>query len=349
MPNQKDVAKLAGVSSASVSRYISDPNSVKIGTAKKIHKAIKASGYKLDYFAQSLKTGRSYHVGILLPGIGPFYWEILQGIQNTLMKAGYFSTIFYTRDIDESIHSSRKILSQVLNNKIIEGVIFFPINAYEDRNILNKMISIHENIVVVDANLNNPALDQVFVDNYIAGRKAADELLMRKHRKFIFLHGMELSYAAVKRKQGFCDRLEESDIHLDGKRIIIGDYTAQTAYQIARRQIPLLPEFTAVFAVNDSSAIGFLRAATEFGFRCPQDFSLIGFDNNKEFTPYISPSLTTFQQPLDEMGNIAAERLINRIEGNQHTRLTMLQTTFIERESLAQAPMKATHQRQYPG
>ncbi|MDF1569174.1 MAG: LacI family DNA-binding transcriptional regulator [Spirochaetaceae bacterium] len=338
MPNQRDVAKVAGVSSASVSRYLTNPDLVKPATAERIQKAINDLEYKLDYFARSLKTGRSYHVGILLPGIGPFYWEIVQGIQDSLTRSGYFNTIFYTRDIDTTIHSSREMLSNFLNNNMIEGIIFFPLNTPGDMDILRDLKKVHEHIVIVDRDMDAPEFDQVFIDNYQAGRLAAEAFLELGHRQFLFLHGMEVSYAAVMRRNGFYDRLEDDGITLDEDRIIRGDYTSATAYRMTRERLPDMPPFTGVFAVSDSSAVGFLRAAMEHGLECPDDYSLIGFDNNEEFTPYTRPSLTTFQQPLNEMGRIAAERLIRQIDGQASSGRTILQTSFIHRESLADVP-----------
>ena len=307
MANQRDVARLAGVSSASVSRYLSDPELVKPDTADKIQEAIDELGYKPDYFARSLKTGRSYHIGILLPGIGPFYWEILQGIQDKLTRRGYFNTIFYTRNIEGNVRNSREFLSEFLNNNMIEGVIFFPLLAEEDEKLLENLKNLHEHIVIADRDMGLPQYNQVTMDNYEAGRTAARELVKRGHRDMLFLHGLETSYSAVSRLQGFKDELGDSGIDLSDDRILRGDYTSHGAYHLGKENLPVLPPFTGFFATNDSSAIGFIKAAHEYGLECPRDFSAIGFDNNEEFAPYMTPSLTTFQQPLTDLGLLAAE------------------------------------------
>ena len=178
-------------------RFLTNPSSVKPETALRVKQAIIQSGYKVDQSARILRTGRSYHIGILLPGIGPFYWEALQSIQDYLTRSGYFSTIFYTRDIDSAIHSSREKLSNFLNNKMIEGVIFFPLNTAEDAKILEHLRQLHEHLVIVDREINDTSLDQVFVDNYQAGSAAAEALLEEGHEELIYIHGMETSYAAV--------------------------------------------------------------------------------------------------------------------------------------------------------
>ncbi len=348
MPNQRDVARLADVSTATVSRFLTNPDAVKQNTAHRVEKAIIESGYRVNESARILRTGRSYHIGILFPGIGPFYWETLQGIQNHLTCSGYFSTIFYSRDIDNTIHSSREKLSSFLNNKMVEGVIYFPLKTAEDAEILKKLRHFHKHLIIADQDMNDNSMDQVFIDNYQAGRTAATVLLEEGHEELIFIHGMETSYAATERRKGFQDSLKEAKIPWCEERIIFGDYTSTTAYNHTRKHLPLLPPFTGVFAVNDASAIGFLRAAGEQGLRCPQDFSLIGFDNNEEFTPYTSPSLSTFQQPLSELGSIASARIIEKIENETPPRTTILQTEFIRRESLGEAPRNAPPLRQIP-
>lgn len=334
MPNQRDVAKKAGLSSASVSRYLANPGSVKPKTAIQVEKAIEETGYKVDLAARNLRMGRSFHIGILIPGIGPFYWEVLQGIQAVLSDTGYFCTILYTRDIGSSIHSSWKNLLNLLNSKLIEGVIYFPLDTPEDNVTMENLRRRHQNLVVVDRDMGEPSLDQVIIDNYQAGRKAAGMLLEQGHRNILYFHGLATSWAAAKRMNGFQDCLAGAGIKLGPEHIIHGDYTSATAFKLTRERLSSLPEFTAVFAVNDASAIGFLRAARDGGLECPKDFSLIGFDNNEEFTPYITPSLTTFKQPLNQMGQIAAERLIEQINGTLLPTTTTLQTKFIRRESL---------------
>ncbi|MCG8451727.1 MAG: LacI family transcriptional regulator [Spirochaetales bacterium] len=335
MPNQRDVARIAGVSSASVSRYLTSPHCVRPKTAQRIEHAIQETGYTLDHSARSLRTGRSYHVGILMPGIGPFYWEIHQGIQDALIKAGYFNTIFYTRDTGGFHQIPPAELLAKLSHKMMEGVIFFPMDTKGDEVILREIQRLHQNIVLVDRDMDNPTLDQVFIDNHRAGRLAAQAFLDHGHRQLLFLDGMKTSYAAVQRREGFLQYLAKKHIDFPPSRILPGDYSALTAYKTAKKNIPTLPPFTGVFAVNDATAMGFLRAAGEEGLQCPHDFSLIGFDNNEEFTPFLTPSLSTFQQPLKDVGTIAAEHLLKQMDGLSPPKITILQPQFIPRESLS--------------
>ena len=332
--NQRNVAQLAGVSSATVSRYLTDPSRVKSGTAERIQSAIDTLGYRLDYFAKSLRTGKGANIGILVPGVGPFYWEVLQAIQDRLVRGSYFSTIFYTRDIDINIHSSHRYFSDFLSNNMIEGIIFFPLMTEPDREILNKMKHYHDHIVIADSDIDESSLDRVLIDSYGAGRRAAQELLKRGHREMLFLHGAKTAYSASERLKGFGDELAQAGFPLTEDRIVEGDFSSRTAYQLGRKLAPILPKFTAVFAVNDSSAMGFMRAASESGILCPRDYSIIGFDNNREFTSYTTPSLSTFQQPLSTMGRLIAERLIGQIESQLEPTRVVLDTEFIERESV---------------
>ena len=334
MANQKDVARRAGVSSATVSRYLTDPNQVKSDSASKIQAAIEELDYRLDLFARGLKTGRNYHVGILLPGNGPFYWEILQSIEDKLTRAGFYINIFYTRNVDKSLNSSRDRLTIFLNNKLIEGVIFFPLLSESDEELYQKLVRMHEHVVIVDRDLNKAQIDQITIDTYRAGYQAAEEFYKRGHREFLYIGGMENSYSAQQRKAGFIDGLQSFGITMSNKREIKGDFTSCTAFNEANIFLENAPKFSAVFAASDATAIGFMRAAANRGITCPRDYSIIGFDNNLEFTPYMTPSLSTFKQPLNEVGTIAAERLIQRMNTNSVPQQIVLQTEFIPRESL---------------
>jgi LacI family transcriptional regulator len=338
MANQRDVAAFAQVSSASVSRYLTDPKSVKKATALRIEQAISELNYQPDHIARSLKTGRGNHIGILLPGNGPFFWEILQGMEDRLTRSGYFANIFYTRDVDDTVNNTRDNLKTFLRNKLIEGIVYFPLLVESDKSLFTLLKEQHENIVVVDYAMNDLNVDQITIDNYEAGIKAAKAFIGLGHKEFLYLTGMAQSFSAGERERGFRDELLNHGFELNEDRIIYGDFTSKTAYEESVKFLRSAPPFTAVFAASDSSAIAFMRAASERNIICPNHYSIIGFDNNIEFGPYTVPSLSSFQQPLNELGIIAAEKLINQIKTGHASQHIMLQTEFVQRESLAPAP-----------
>lgn len=336
MPTQRDVARAAGVSSATVSRYLADPSGLRKATAEKVREAVESLGYLVDYSAQCLKTGRYNHVGILAPGIGPFYWEVYTWLQYILNEAGYFCTLFFTRDVADFSHSFRTEVPPFLRKRQLDGLIFFPLLCAEDDALLQLLSEWGKPVVVVDRPLPDASFPQAFIDNYSGGWAAADALISAGHRDFLFVRGTVDSSAAQDRSKGFADRLAEARIPCAEDRTIAGDFVAATTYRATRDFLDRSPPFTAVFASNDSSAVGFMRAASERGLVCPRDYSIVGFDDNVEYTPFITPALSTFAQPLRELGAAAADILLRLIAGE-----TVAQTRrsfaprYVERESVA--------------
>jgi DNA-binding LacI/PurR family transcriptional regulator len=339
MPNQRDVAQVAGVSSASVSRFLSNPALVSPEVGERISKAIEATNYKLDYHAQRLKMGRSNHVAVLTPGSGPFYWQIIFHLQKVLTAHGYFLSVMYTRDIDRSLPSNRTYISNVLRNKLLEGVVFFPMVNHLDDQMLEQLDRQHENVVIVDCHPGRHRFHEVLIDNRAAGRRAAREFLDRGHRDFLLVHGIDGLFSAGERLAGFREELAAAGVELGMDRILPGNFNPAETYALARSRLPALPRFTAVFAESDAMAIGFMRAASERGLSCPRDYSLIGFDNNLEFTPFCQPALSSFEQHLDVVGEETGRLMLDLLEERDTgPRSRITEASFIERESLDRPP-----------
>jgi DNA-binding LacI/PurR family transcriptional regulator len=335
MPNQRDVARAAGVSSASVSRYLTNPQSVSPMAAEAIRRAIDALGYRLDPSAQALRTGKSRHVGVLSPGGGPFHWAAYSTAQAILHEAGYYSTLYLTWGPS----GPDDPLAPVQQGRPLDGVLFFPTLHPTDGEALDWLVSWGRPVVILDRPLPHSRVPQVYFDNYAAGARAARELLDRGHREFLFLWGRQEFASAQNRFQGFRDELRKAGIALPLDRQIEGEFFSLTAYEETKRRWDRLPPFTAVFASNDSSALGFLKAARERGLVSPADFSLVGYDDNFEFTLLYDPPLATFSQPAEELGGVAARMLLDLLEGRPLvTTEVALEARFVPRASLAAVP-----------
>ncbi len=330
MANQRDVAREAGVSSASVSRYINKPDSIKQKSAGRIKAAIKKLGYRPDYTAQSLKRGKFHRVGIISAAKGPFYCEVINWIEDTLFDTGYFINIAITR---ESERSKQKPF-HLVQNRQVDGILIFPLLNRGDEEIVAYMKKMGDKFVVLDRLYPDDSIFQVAIDNYGAGKTAARTFIEAGHRKFLFIWGVKDTASSHERFRGFYDELKNAGIKLEENRQLPGEFKVDSAYKRARERFPELPEFTAVFASNDLSALGFMKAAHENGLKVPDDFSIIGFDD-AEIAPYIVPPLTTFRQPIQTMGALAAKMLISQIEGDEiRDRKILLKAEFILRESL---------------
>jgi DNA-binding LacI/PurR family transcriptional regulator len=155
----------------------------------------------------------------------------------------------------------------------------------------------------------------------------------------LFLWGRQEFSSAQNRFLGFRDELKRAGIALPLDRQLEGEFFSLTSYEETKRRWAGLPSFTGVFASNDSSALGFLKAAREHGFDAPRDFSLVGFDDNFEFTLLYDPPLATFSQPALEMGRQAARMLLGLLEGEPlETTRVALEAQYIPRASLGKAP-----------
>jgi len=339
MPTQHDVASLAKVSTASVSRYLRDPESVKPEISERIKSAIAVLDYQVDYSAQALKTGRFSHVGIIASGVAPFFLEMYHAIQARLGELGYFTTLFFTRDMETSTEDAQDPLPLILQKKQLDGVIFFPTLTPEDERLVKRLKSWKKPYLLVNHPLKQKRLPQMYFDNLQGGRTAALAFLERGHREFLFIRGAANSPAARDRYKGFKDALAEHDIFLGKSRVLDGDFSPATTYRIASLAFPLLPRFTAVFASNDASAGGFMKAAWERGMLAPKDYSIIGFDDNPEFAPFLTPPLTSFTQPVKACGQQAAEKIVELINHESDPfEHRVFQPAFQLRESLGPVP-----------
>jgi len=341
MANQRDVAREAGVSSATVSRYLTNPELVSPKAARAIQKAVEVLQYQLDPSAQALRTGKSRHIGVLSPGGGPFHWAVFAAAQEVFHKAGYFSTLYLTWD--EGAEAPAEPLEPLLKGRQIDGVLSLSTLHPNDDRALDLLQNWGRPFVVLDRPLPHSPVPQVYVDNYEAGRCAARELLARGHREFLFIWGRTEFPSAHTRFQGFRDELRKNDVHITLDRQLEGEFFSLRTYEETTRRWPNLPPFTAVFASNDSSALGFLKAAREHGLDSPRDFSLIGFDDNFEFTLLFDPPLATFRQPAEKLGIVAARMLLDLLaEKIPPSTRVPLEAGFILRSSLGPCPAKSS-------
>lgn len=330
MANQRDVAKLAGVSSASVSRYLNNPQSVSQESAERIQEAIERLSYRIDHSALSLKTGKYYRIGIIAASYGTFYLEILSTLEELLSEAGYYTNIYFTRQTDyENVYKSFNL--NKLLNKQADGYIFFPLLTETDDMIIERLNEMNEPLVVVDRPVNNPGVHQVLIDNYNAGCIAAKKLIEAGRSRFLFIWGLKDISSSVERYNGFSSELRKHGFELPDERTIEGNFDPEHTYHLTKQTE--LPEFDGVFASNDYSASGFIKAASEKGLYAPKDYSIIGFDNNP-VSPFLTPSLSTFSQPLRKFGKVAAKMLLSIISGEKTEMTEILAPEYIERESV---------------
>lgn len=309
MATIKDVARLAGVSVSTISKYLNGGN-VLDENAEAIRNAIEALDYRVNPFARSLKTQKSRAIGVLLPEMTPpFFGSVVQSLDRTLRERGYHTLISC---YSSSYGLERENLQFLINNGI-DGLIYAPENlTAEEFYDLTANCSIPT--VQVDRMIQGVSSDTVLVDNADATYKAVSYLLSKGHRRVATITGPKGVYSAMERLVGYLRALSDRGILYDDNLVINGPYEFATGYRALDALLGLPDPPTAIFTTNYDFTIGLVTAARERGVNIPEDLDIFGFDC-VEICTMINPPLPVVQQPEAEIGKIAAQYLIQRLEG----------------------------------
>lgn len=312
-PTQGDVARLAGVSQATVSHVLNNSNAISVpaDTRRRVLDAIERLGYVPDSSALRLRTGKTFTIASVIPDISnPFYPQLERGIQDVAEEAGYDLIIYNT---DGMAEKECKCL-RALQHGRVDGVIgvFFHVNARDLRSLIERNVAIVrlENRA---QELGDLPIDNLFVDNAAAARTAVKHLLERGHRRIGFIAGQ--TGPRDIRMRGYREALSEAGIAFDYNLIqVSGGFTEAGGYEGMRRLLALSPRPTAVFAANDLVAMGALIALREAGLHVPRDMAVVGFDDIPA-AKLVTPPLTTISQFQERLGRRAVELLLERLSG----------------------------------
>lgn len=334
-PTLTDVAKLAGVSTMTVSRVINGHPKVAADTRERVLAAMTSLDYRPNMMARGLASGRSRSIGVLTVDTtlyGPR--AALRGIEVAARDRGYSVTITHLTDPDRTAVAQG---ANLLRSRSSDGVILLQPLISEAPQVdgngngradLPPMVAIHAGVPG-----NYPV---VSVDQKQGAKLATQHLLGLGHRTVWHIAGPEDWYESRERVKGWRKAL--ADAGAPEPPLVRGDWSAASGYAAAR-ELFTRDDVTAVFAANDSMALGMLHAMHELGLRCPEQVSLVGFDDYPE-AEFFSPGLTTIRQDFDEIGRLSVELLVQLIEtGAAPTQHLLLEPRLILRSSTA-APAK---------
>lgn len=321
----RDIAKLAGVSVTTVSQILNgkgDRFSKK--TQDKIMGLRDKYGYVPNYNARSLILHRSSSmIGILVPSIStPFFSIFIEGVQKIAQREKMIPLIF-SANRDPALEQN--YLKQMVERSI-DGLIIASATMTTDT--VNKIIGAR-NIpyILFDQNSAQHGT-RVQTDDYRGGQLAAKHLINLGHRHIAMLKPKELSENFTQRLAGFRNVLSEYDAKLDVREAYLSN---QGGYEATASILDT--GATAVFTGNDDMAIGVLRGLAERGVKVPEQLSVIGYDGIF-LDEYVSPQLTTIQQPIPELGRLAAQMLLDKIrKGKEHEQIQQLPVKLVVRES----------------
>ena len=326
----KEVALKAGVSIATVSRVLNDKGPVAVETRQRILAAIEQLRYVPHGAARSLITNQTDTIGVLLPDLyGEFFSEVIRGIDLAARRSGFHVLI-------SGFHSDRAEIEAVL--RALRGRVDGLIVLSPDVDAQSLRRNLPETLPVVLLNTpmegNGAAFDAINLDNHGGAFAMVRHLAGLGHRRIAFLRGPEENADARERLRGYRDALLSLGIEREEALELGGDFSEESGYRAGQRLLALEPRPAAVFAANDSMAIGCLFALREAGVQVPGDIALAGFDDIP-IARYITPSLSSVHVPIAELGTRAMERLLHAVDSkNGHERRQeTVATTLVVRGS----------------
>jgi len=328
--NMEDIAKLAGVSLATVSRTIQTPQKVRPKTRARVLSVMKKHNYIYNATAADLSRQKTKVIGLLIPTTrSPVFASSILAIQEECQNNGY-SVILGNTQYDAQIEE--RIIMQFQERRVA-GVILTGFTFVSEKAV----ISLNEArvpTVVIWEKLEDPRINYVGFDNYQTAYSMTEYLIKLGHQRIGLIIGPYNKVGRVrKRLAGYKSAMEKSGLDIDPALIIETEPTLKNGYTSMSRLLQLSQQPTAVFAASDVLAIGALKAVKEKGLNVPQDISLAGHDDIG-FAAYTDPPLTTVRVESYIIGRLAVEVLLEAIEkGNEDVKQYCLDTDLIIRES----------------
>ncbi len=303
----RDVAREARVSTATVSRVINGHGNVTAATRARILRVVERLRYVPDSAARSLSTGLTHTIGVLLPDLhGEFFSEIIRGIDQAARRRGLHLLL-------SGIHGSAAeaaLAIRALRGRVDGLLIMSP---YADSAFLADQSSDDTPAVLMNSPVRGNSLSSFLLDNRGGARAMVRHLVGIGHRRIAFIAGPQDNFDATERLAGYCEAIAESGTDVR-EFVLPGDFSEDSGYRAAQRLLTLDERPDAVFAANDMTALGCLRAFNEAGVSVPDDVALAGFDDIP-LARFVAPPLTTVRVPMAELGARALDGVADAVAG----------------------------------
>jgi len=310
MSTIRDVAAEAGVSIASVSKMLNDPNYGSPETRARVMAAVKKLGYHRNNIARSMVKGKTGMIALVIPDVrNPFFTAVARGVEDVANKYDYRVMLCNT---DEDPTKQRNYID-VLRSKIADGFII-AVASEEDR-YLKRVDREKLPFVFIDRECPSIPADAVVVDNRDGAYKAVSHLTRLGHRRIGLIAGKRDTLTGRDRLRGYLDALRDDGLTVDETLIRDGGFTTEGGYEAARSLLAVGRGLTAIFVSNNAMTIGCLKALAEARVRIPDQIAVVGFDDS-EWAEFFTPPLTVIRQPTYTMGTLAGEILFQRLEGS---------------------------------
>jgi len=334
----KDVARLAGVSIATVSRAVNEPERVRLETRQRVQDAIRQTGYAPNDLARSFRRGRTQVIMVVLPSVGdPFFTDVMHGVRAVAAREGYSllinETQFNTLTADE--------IGAMVVSRQADGIILLASLSPFGTRVLSSG-SQRALPMVIGCETIAPELSKipgVHIDNGLAAKEVTAYLQGLGHRRIAFMYGDHESLLTSDREAGYRRAMAEAGLPVAPDWLVEGKLSLDGAVDATRRLLALEARPTAIFCANDEMALGCLHALHEAGLVVPRDVSVAGFDDTR-YARVASPPLTTVRQPARRIGERVMERLLRELDGSADERadVEILPHELVIRKSTAPPP-----------
>jgi LacI family transcriptional regulator len=351
-PTQTDVARVAGVSRATVSYVLNGLANGRVPiseeTCKRVSAAIEELGYEPDARAQALQSGSTQTVGLILPDIrNPHFWQTADGVEQELRVSDYH-LLLSSADLNPEYEEE---IFKMLSRRRIDGLILIGAPLFQSEGAQKILAQLLKRKFPIAKIGEHPVIDCVASNYQAATQEAMTYLLSLQHRRIGLIYGVRPPWdgrgigdlpvdlaGGMDRLLPYQDCLRAAGLTVDPALVITCGTTIEDGYQAALQLLKLPERPTALLALNDLLAIGAIRAASDLGLRVPADVSVVGYDDIP-LASYLTPRLTTSSKDMVKVGREAAKMLLARIldPDRPHQRVAV-QARFIIRESTGPAP-----------
>ncbi|QGQ45017.1 LacI family DNA-binding transcriptional regulator [Metabacillus sediminilitoris] len=327
MVKMSDVAKLANVSTATVSRVLRNPETVKENTRKKVLNVIEQLNYQPNILARHFRRNETNTILVMVPNIlNTVFTGIIEGIESEAARNGYRVLLGNTNKSVENEYG----LIDLLKQKQTDGMILFSARM-DPKTLVN--LSEEYPIVLTTAYIDGLKVPTVSIDNISSSRNAVAHLIKLGHTRIAHISGPLEFNGSRDRYKGYQQALLQNDLEIDSMLVQEGDFTLESGYNLMLKFIAMEHPPTAVFTGNDEMAMGVIKAAKDHGLKVPEDLAVVGFDNIS-FSAIFEPALTTIAQPLFKMGQVSMQLLLQQIQGVQVSKIQhILESELIIRDS----------------
>ena len=322
MVTLKDLAKHAGVSVSTASYSMNGNPLIKEETRNKVLKAAKEIGYRPNGMAKNLKEQKTNIIGLFLSGFtGPFFNDMLEGIQDVVIQNGFELVVCATVD------KHRLLVERYVDAAII-------LNYHVEDELLDSLANKKLPFIVLDRELQNPYIKNVLLPNEEGSAMAVEYLLGKGHKRMGYIAGSDASYDGEKRLKGFRKVLDQLGVEFSDRDLMRADFTEISGYFEMSKYLDSFDcdRPTAIVCANDEMALGAIRAIQEKGLSVPDDIAVVGFDDIYQSAVF-TPSLTTIRVPRKQWGITAAQTLFKMLDQDFDYQPAPLKVELISRTS----------------